>query len=308
MNAIAPFKRPKTEQVPALDPQALHRRLAWWNHRRLSPGFPTDRWREAVRDEHRMLLLEGAWIEAFRQEVKDGAAAVPTDPEGFVAWFEALKASGPGQNDPLFPWLAQDAALEQLRWFLRQEAAGEAGFDDLVAMAQVKLPDEAKLELARNYWDEMGRGNAGGMHGPMLGRTTEGLDLNPMIDETAWQSLALANTMTAFSTTRRYAYHAIGALGVVELTAPGRVSQVAAGLKRLEVEPALRKYFDLHAVLDIKHSQDWNDQALKPLVRDNPGCARYLAEGAMMRLLCGQRCFEAYRAHLWGERQLMAAE
>ena len=49
-----------------------------------------------------------------------------------------------------------------------QEAAGEAGFDDLVAMTQVKLPTRAKLELARNYWDEMGRGNPKGMHGPML--------------------------------------------------------------------------------------------------------------------------------------------
>ncbi|MCA8887010.1 MAG: iron-containing redox enzyme family protein, partial [Hyphomonadaceae bacterium] len=52
-----------------------------------------------------------------------------------------------------------------MRWFVEQEAAGEAGFDDLVAMSQVKMPAPAKLELARNYWDEMGRGNAKGMHG-----------------------------------------------------------------------------------------------------------------------------------------------
>ena len=175
-------------------------------------------------------------------------------------------------------------------------------------MAQVKLPARAKLELARNYWDEMGRGHAHGMHGPMLAATAEGLALNPMIDETAWPSLALANTLTAFAATRRYAYHAVGALGAVELTAPGRVAQVAAGLKRLGVEPALRKYFELHAVLDVKHSADWNEEALKPLVRDNPGCARYLAEGAMMRLLCGARCFEAYRGHLWGPGTRLAAE
>jgi hypothetical protein len=309
MTAITRFSRPRNPAAATVDPQTLHRRLAWWNHRRLSPGIPTDRWQEAVRDDHRMLLLEGAWVEGFREEVKDRCAAVPTDPDGFIAWFEELKISGPGQNDPLFAWLAEDATLDELRWFLRQEAAGEAGFDDMVAMAQIKLPDQAKMELARNYWDEMGRGNQGGMHGPMLGRTVEGLNLNPMIDETLWESLALANTLTAFATTRRYAYHAVGALGVVELTAPGRVAQVAAGLKRLEVEPALRKYFDLHAVLDVKHSQDWNEQALKPLVRDNPGCARYLAEGAMMRLLCGQRCFDAYRAHLWGgTKGMIAAE
>lgn len=307
MNAITTFLRAEAEPS-ARDPLVLHRRLAWWNHRRLSPAFPTADWQDGLEDDHRMLLLEGAWIESFREEVMDRCAAVPTDPEGFIAWFEDLKATGPGQNDPLFSWLAEEATLDELRWFLRQEAAGEAGFDDMVAMAQVKLPDQAKMELARNYWDEMGRGNQGGMHGPMLAKTVEGLQLDPSIDDTLWQSLALANTLTAFATTRRYAYHAIGALGVVELTAPGRVSQVAAGLKRLGVEPAMRKYFDLHAVLDIKHSEEWNEQALKPLVRDNPGCARYLAEGALMRLICGERCFEAYRGYLWGERRLIAAE
>ena len=246
-----------------------------------------------------MRLLEGAYVERFRSEVTQAAEAAPRDADGFIAWFEALKADGPGQYDPLFEWLAEEAGLDELRWFLRQEAAGEAGFDDLVALTQVKLPSQPKLELARNYWDEMGRGAEGGMHGPMLERTTQGLDLRPSIETTLWQSLALANVMTAFATTRRYAYHSIGALGAVELTAPTRVAKVAQGLKRLDVEPRLRKYFDLHAVLDVKHSEDWNREAIRPLVAADPDCARYLAEGALMRLICGERCFAAYRQALW---------
>ena len=79
-------------------------------------------------------------------------------------------------------------------------SAGEAGFEDLVAMAQVKAPTQAKLELARNYWDEMGRGNPKGMHGPMLDRLIETLELEPRIDTTVWESLALANAMTAMAT------------------------------------------------------------------------------------------------------------
>ena len=282
------------------DPEGLHRRLAHGNHRRLCAGLPGEDWREDLREEHEMRLLEGAWIEAFRAEIAGQIAAVPTDPDGFVAWFEGLKDDGPGQGDPLFTWLADYASLEEMQWFLTQEAAGEAGFDDLVAMTQVKLPDQAKLELARNYWDEMGRGNAGGMHGPMLDRTVRGLNLQPSIDGTAWESLALANTMTAFAATRRYAYHSVGALGVVELTAPGRVAKVAAGLKRLGCEPMVRKYFDLHAVLDVKHSEDWDREALRPLVAEDPARARALAEGALMRLVSGRRCFDAYRAALWG--------
>ena len=250
----------------------------------------------------------GGFVEGFRTEVADEAAQVPEDADGFLDWFDGLKTRGPGQFDPLFDWLAEQATLDELRWFLRQEAAGEAGFDDLVALTQVKLPTAPKLELARNYWDEMGRGAEGGMHGPMLERTTRGLDLRPSIEATLWQSLALANTMTAFATTRRYTYHSVGALGVVELTAPTRVAKVAQGLKRLGVEPRLRKYFDLHAVLDVNHSEDVNREAIRPLVAEDPGCARYLAEGALMRLACGARCFAAYRTALWtdGSQQACA--
>jgi len=246
-----------------------------------------------------MRKLEAQWVESLREQVIERALEAPTKAEAFVEWFEDLKQTGPGQGDSLFPWLAETATREEICWFLAQEAAGEAGFDDLVAYTQVKLPPRAKLELARNYWDEMGRGNIAGMHGLMLEATTKGLCLEPCIEETLWESLALANTMTTLATTRRYTYHSVGALGVVELTAPTRVGLVADGLKRLGYEPSVRKYFNLHAVLDVKHSEDWNREALIPLIEDRPEAARAIAEGALMRLECGKRCFEAYRAHLW---------
>ncbi len=294
---------PSNSFGPANDPwplpsvEDLHRELARWNHRRLSPGDPDMLWADDLREEAQMRQLEGLWIESLRVEVRDDAARAPTDPEAFADWFMTLKDHGPGQGDPLFGWLAHEASAEEMDWFLTQEAAGEAGFDDLVALTQVKLPAEAKLELARNYWDEMGRGNPKGMHGPMLDGAVEALGLKPAIHTTVWPALALANTLTALATTRRYAWHSVGALGVVELTAPTRVALVAEGLKRLERPPVARKYFDLHAVLDVRHAADWIANCFKPLLRDRPDIAPFLAEGALMRLRCGQRCFEAYRAH-----------
>lgn len=274
----------------------FQQRLAQWNHTRLAPGFPEECWRDQLELDQTMLRLEGAFLEELRAEVRSEAEGVPLDADGFVAWFEQLKDFGPGQGDPLFPWLAEEASREELRWFLEQEAAGEAGFDDLVAMTQVKLPDQAKLELARNYWDEMGRGNAAGMHGPMLGRLVAVLDLAPRIETTVWQSLALANAMTAMATTRRYAWHSVGALGAIELTAPGRSACVARGLARIGLSERDRRYFALHAVLDVKHSEDWNREALQPLVAENPRRAVAIAEGALLRLRCGEACFQRYRA------------
>ena len=75
---------------------------------------------------------------------------------------------------------------------------------------------------------------------------------------------------------------------------------MADGLKRLGVGKE-RQYYALHATPVVKHSEIWNEEVLKPLVAADPDCARYIAEGALMRLTCGQRCFETYRARLWGE-------
>lgn len=273
--------------------------LARWNHDRLAPGLPGADWLARLERDAQWLRIEASFLEMLRAEVAAEAAAAPTDPEGFVAWFEALNETGPGQDDPLFPWLAEQADFDQMRWFLTQEAAGEAGFEDLVAYAQVKLPTRAKLELARNYWDEMGRGNEKGMHGPMLDALVDYLELKPSIETTAWESLALANAMTAMATGRRYAWHAVGALGVIELTAPARSAATAAGLRRLGLSGKQRHYFDLHAVLDVKHSEAWNREAVGPMVAEDPRRATAMAEGALIRLKCGARCFERYRQDLW---------
>jgi hypothetical protein len=246
-----------------------------------------------------MLELEAAFLELLRSQVSMMAAAVPREPDEFIAWYESLEKQGPGQHDRLFDWLANEADIEAMRWYLTQEAAGEAGFDDLTAYTQVKMPSRIKLELARNYWDEMGRGNPKGMHGPMLSRLVEALALTPSIGATVTESLALANAMTAMATRRDYAWHALGALGVIELTAPARSAAVATGLKRLGVPAKVRLYFDLHASLDVKHSEAWNAEAILPAVVEDPRRAIAIAEGALMRLTCGARCFKRYRHELW---------
>lgn len=289
---------------PATDANHLfgdeaQQRLARWNEARLEPTLPDANWRQSLAKDQAMRELEGSFLEALRAQVRPAAAAAPSEPKAFIAWFEALEEQGPGQHDPLFDWIATEATADQMRWYLAQEAAGEAGFDDLTAYTQVKLPSRVKLELARNYWDEMGRGNPKGMHGPMLDRLVEALSLEPSVETTVSESLVLANAMTAMATRRDYAWHAVGALGAIELTAPARSAAVGAGLKRLGVAAKVRLYFDLHATLDVKHSLAWNAEAILPAVTEDPRRAQAIAEGALMRLICGARCFERYRRELW---------
>jgi hypothetical protein len=275
------------------------RQLARRNQRRLRPTLDEHFSLDDLDAEHTDRCAEESFVSVQRAAVSSLLRDVPVDPDGFVTWFQSLRARAPGQNDPLFPWLAEEASLAQLRWFLGQEVAGEAGFDDLLALTQLKMPALVKLEMARNFWDEMGRGHASGMHGPLLERLATALSVEAAVEGIVPASLSLANLMVALAWNRHYAFQSLGALGAIELTAPGRAAQVNAGLRRLGVAPETRKYFALHATLDVQHAVAWNREVLRPLVAADPRCARPLAEGALMRLHAGARCFEAYRAHLW---------
>ena len=276
----------------------LHLRLTMFNSKRFQPSLPDGSdWRTELSELTKNLLLEGEYLDAERARIVQWAADAPRDAAAFNLWFENLKAVGPGQSDPLFPWLAKTASLEQMQWFLTQEIAGEAGFEDLTALTQIRLPVRPKLELARNYWDEMGRGQAKGMHGPLLEHLSQALGLQPDVQTSVWEALALANTMAGLAANRRFAFHSIGALGVIEMTAPDRAAAVAKGLRRLGIPSGDRHYFDLHSILDVKHSLAWNAEAIVPLVAECPERAVAIAEGALMRLAAGRRCFERYRAH-----------
>jgi hypothetical protein len=273
----------------------FQRELTKYNAERFEPGLPEAAGGAQIKAEARIACAEIEFVEALRRTIAPLSADIPAEVDGFIAWFERLKETGPGQGDPLFPWLATGASLEQMRWFLLQEVAGEAGFEDLLAITQLKMPVPAKLEMARNFWDEMGRGAGKGMHGPMLARLADYLGLAPTPASVVAESLALGNTMIALANHRRYAFHSVGALGVIEMTAPTRAGYVNEGLRRLGVPAKKRHYFAVHAVLDVKHSEAWNREVLRPLVQEDPRRARAIGEGAVMRLWHGARTFERYR-------------
>jgi hypothetical protein len=67
--------------------------------------MPDPDWRAEVSEEARMKRLEGEFIEQFRDHILPLVADVPTDPTTSWPGSRQLKATGPGQDDPLFDWL-----------------------------------------------------------------------------------------------------------------------------------------------------------------------------------------------------------
>jgi hypothetical protein len=287
--------------VPSVDVerQRFHVALSHMNRARLEPGTPRDDFLGELEHTHHLVLAEYRFLERERRGVRVSARSAPSDPARFVAWFEELRNTGPGQFDPLFDYLAEACSFEELQWFIRQEVAGEAGFDDLVALAQIRMPEQAKLELARNYWDEMGRGQRKGTHGSLLARLADVMGVaNTPIEDIAWESLALSNLLVGFAYNRQYAFQAIGALGVIELTSTTRAPKLVDALDRLGIAKAASYYFRLHATVDIGHWQGWRDNIVVPLVAMFPDAAVHIAEGALARLNAGARTFDRYRKHL----------
>ena len=95
MPPATPSETPAYAPGPIRDPEAVHRRLAHWNRRRLAPAAPRADWEATLREDQRMLRLEGAWIEHLREGVWRDCAALPRSPDGFVAW-----RSSPDESKP----------------------------------------------------------------------------------------------------------------------------------------------------------------------------------------------------------------
>jgi hypothetical protein len=282
---------------PSISDLPRQRRLARHLRQRLSPA---DEAADDTAGETNDIISVDAeelrrYLAEELAEVRGLAAQAPTAADDFVDWFEHLREVGSGQGDPLFPWLAEVASAEQMRFFLQQELAGEAGFDDLISLTMVRMPPQPKMEMARNLWDEFGRGHAHGVHSMLLGRMASELGLSSPLDEALTEVLAQANLMAGLAV-ERHGYRCAGALGVIELTAPARVSCVAAGMRRLGMPASARRYFELHATIDVEHARRWLDEVLRPLVADNARLAPLLAQGALLRLRAGARCFARYDA------------
>lgn len=99
--------------------------------------------------------LEQEWLDEL------AVVALPALPADPVAALRTLAARD--RLPATYRWLSREAGRDEVRAFLALEGGPDGGFDDLVA-CQIGLSGSAKLEMATNYWDEMGNGDADEVH------------------------------------------------------------------------------------------------------------------------------------------------
>ncbi|HEX3393035.1 MAG TPA: iron-containing redox enzyme family protein [Acidimicrobiales bacterium] len=212
-------------------------------------------------------------------------------PEGPAAAMRAIGVRG--LVPEIYEWLASDADQSEIVEFLSIEGGPDGGFDDLVAACQIGLDGTAKLELAQNYWDEMGNGSLARVHTELHRKLSSALGLVCAPPDQQPIEVLERSVLTGLLATNRWLQpEMLGALGLLELQAGPRCRKVVAALERIGAgEDALDFYIE-HSTVDPRHGKDWVDKAVTPFEED-ARWASGIVRGARWRWIVNAGFFDA---------------
>ena len=207
-----------------------------------------------------------------------------------------------------YRWLAKEATWEQVVDFLALEGGPDGGFDDLVAVCQVGLAGSAKMELGKNYWDELGRGDLSGVHTQLHADLVAAVDL-PAVPrgQLPVEALERAALGGLLATSRWLQPEMIGALGLLELQAGPRCRLVLQAFDRLGAPDGAYPFYVEHAEVDPVHGKDWMDKAIEPLAAQRPEWGPRMVKGAWWRSHVNLAFFAALQERLVDRAQSTAA-
>jgi hypothetical protein len=195
----------------------------------------------------------------------------------------------------VYKWVAREASWEDIVTFLALEGGPDAGFDDLVAACQIGLTGPAKMELATNYWDEMGDGDPDAVHTTLHERLVAAIGM-PTLPLAGQPTSALARTaMSGLLATNRWLQpEMLGALGLIECQAGPRCRLVLQGFDRCGAPADAYPFYEVHAEVDPRHGKDWLDNAITPTVAARPEWSARIVRGAHWRsVINGQFLIDA---------------
>jgi hypothetical protein len=245
---------------------------------RLGPLTPNTRYAEHPAVAAIKWRLEGEWVaELLRLDT-----AAPQDPDRVARTLRKLAARD--RLPDVYRWVAEEASWDDVVRFLALEGGPDAGFDDLVAMCQIGLSGSAKLELATNYWDEMGNGEIAAVHTNLHDQLVHAVGITA-VPQSEQPESALARSALGglLATNRSLQPEMLGALGLTELQAGPRCRMVLRAFDRCNAPHEAYPFYRVHADVDPRHGKDWVDNAILPVVAEHPAWAARIIRGAVWR-------------------------
>lgn len=237
--------------------------------------------------------LETAWLAELERDWQSAGQLSEADTvERVVSAMRAVAAKD--RLPATYRWLAKEASWQELVDFLALEGGPDGGFDDLVAVCQVGLDGAPKMELARNYWDEMGNGVPAAVHRRLHDELVAALGMTRVpVGEQPVAALERAALGGLLATNRWLLPEMVGALGLIELQAGPRCRLVLQALERVGVPRGALPFYEVHAEVDPRHGKDWLDNVVAPLTADDPAWAPGIVRGAAWRHTVDQGFLDA---------------
>ena len=230
------------------------------------------------------VALEEVWLTELDGRIAGDDAAEEPVPDPSAVCDAMRKLAARNRLPDVYGWLSDEASWEQLVHFLALEGGPDAGFDDLVAACQTGLRGRAKVELAQNYWDEMGNGTPADVHTVLHDRLVAAIGMPAVpVDEQPVSALARAAFSGLLATNHWLQPEMLGALGLIELQAGPRCRTVVQAFDRLGAPEDAYPFYRVHADVDPIHGKDWLDNAITPYVDEHPQWAERVLRGARWR-------------------------
>ncbi len=179
-------------------------------------------------------------------------------------------------------------------------------FSRPMAAVAAKIPRAAqRIEVLRNVWEEHGEGNEVMTHGDSFLeflRRLDGVGFDAILEKPLWPEVRAFNTMLAGACVLDEHLVGVGVLGMIERM----FADISAWIGRAVVDRGWIAedrliHYNLHEVLDHKHSADFFD-VVRPAFGLSPESAYYIEQG----LRLGAYSFDALYRDLHRARRRRA--
>tara|TARA_Y100001934_G_C12382631_1_gene793389 strand:- start:4550 stop:5626 length:1077 start_codon:yes stop_codon:yes gene_type:complete len=212
--------------------------------------------------------------------------------EEYEVWFrQLLNTHKAGKHEYYEDFLPNRATTSDIRFLLSQETSLDPRFDDILALMQIGTQGREKMEIASNYWDEMGNGDSALVHTRLFSKALEAIGANDnFIKENLTHEAKVSGNISAcLALRRRNYYKAVGYFGVTEYLAPRRFTSLVKAWEKNNLPKEGIEYHKLHIKIDAIHGSAWIKNVIRPLVESSPEIGVDIAIGALIRLNSSER-------------------
>lgn len=226
------------------------------------------------------VVAEDAWLGA------NYLADTPSDPREYLSWLKNVARTHRVYKHAYYSeFIRHEATAADLRTYVMQESVVDGRFDDLLALMQVGTDGAAKMEIAANFWDEMGNGNESEVHTSLFNNIFDVFDISAEELESSLTANALLSGNLAVLLCRYRSFYpeAVGFLGMTEWMVPDRFVNVVHAWERLGLPEVGIVYHKLHITVDAQHAAGWFHNVVLPAA-SNERMRQGIARGALWRL------------------------